>query len=404
MFNKKQTEIVKEALFELDSFETKKIIENQPISFEFSREFEERADDLKRRVSAGIKSGVKRILVACIAAVIAITAAVGIIAGSDGMKTIRFGNNIDLSGGRMITDLPYPVGDEKTLDIGAMIIEAELPVPEGFECTYFDPYGNGYSIYYSDSANGYKSLSINIVEVYPESNIKFEHNGEMKSFETPNGLTVYNYDGNYMMKGYNYLATIWGKKNDFETEDALAIFDAIDKMLSAPVRTFEEIYEESLSEPNPMMRDGWVETSGVLDYNLDFSTLKYQWLSVPEGYKLCKVQGYARATYQKNIDGIYASDLIIEMVDLTVDPYIHSLYENTGEPIEAGGIKLYKKSVPFTDDHYGAVAEYVYVDETYAVIFTLRTTPKFDGEILPSAEEIAIIADEINNYTFSEKS
>ncbi len=405
MFDQKQFEVIRQALAECDRCETLKLAGDVPVKYQFTKEFEEKAEGLKRRVAFRMKVTIKRILIAAVIVVLALAATVAIVAGQDGMKVIHFGNNIDRTGGGFITDLPYPNKNERVLDIGAMIIEADLPIPEGYECTYFNPYRSSYSIDYgkdSESvAYGHASLGINIYEVYPDAHIKIEHNGEMLVLETDNGLKVYHYEYVYMTKGDNYVTNIRANDPDIDDSQILEIFDAIDDMLHAPMRTEEEIREEAMFEPNPKVHTGWTEMNDIENYNLDFSDIRYRLLPVPEGYDLVKVEGYVRAKYQKGAEDGWSliSELIIEMVDLTVDPYIHTLYENSGDPITVGDVTLNCKSVPY----YGAAVEYVYVSEKYAIVFTAMTSPQYGKEELPTAEELAAIVKAINRYDITTK-
>lgn len=408
MFDAKQIEVIKLALTEADNRETLALAGAEKVTYEFTKEFEEKAEVLKRRVVFRMKLTLKRLLIAAVIVVLMLIATVAIVANRDGMKVIHFGNNINRTGGNTITDLPYPNKNERTLDISALMIEADLPIPEGYECSYFDPYHSSYSIMYGkdseSAAYGYASLNINIYEVYPESHIMLEHDGEMLVLETDN-LKIYHYDTEYMTKGDNYVTRISTNDRDIDDSQILAIFDAIDEMLHAPMRTEEEIRAEALFEPNPMMHTGWTDMANIDEYNLDFSDIRYKWLPVPEGYDIKKVEAYVRATYEKFDESGFLSvaDLIIEMVDLTIDPYIHTLYENSGEPVNVGDITLYRKAAGYVDDHYGATAEYVYVAEKYAIVLTARTSPQYGEEELPTAEELALIVEDINKYDFPVK-
>lgn len=408
MFDSKQIEVIKTALLECDRCETLKLVGDVPIKYQFSKEFEENAEELKRRVAFRMKVTIKRVLIAAAIVVLVLIATVAMVAGQEGMKVIRFGNNIDRTGGRFITDLPYPDKNERVLDISALMIEADLPIPDGYECSYFDPYHSSYSIMYgkdSESAEyGHTSLNINIYEVYPDAHIKIEHNGEMLVLETGD-LNVYHYGNEYMTKGDNYVARISTNDRDIDDSQILEIFDAIDKMLHAPMRTEEEIREEAMTEPNPEVHTGWTEMNDIDKYNLDFSKIKYRWLTVPEGYDLIKVEGYVRAKYQKTVDNGWdiVGDMIIEMVDLTTDPYIHTLYENSGDPITVGDVTLYRKTVAYVDDYYDTVVEYVYSNDEYAVVFTLRGYSPYGEEALPSPEELSLIVEDISKYDISTK-
>lgn len=411
MFDSRQTDIIRQALIECDRCETLALT-GVPIEHQFTEEFEKKAEALKRRVALKMKATLKRLLIAAVIVVLILATTVAIVAGQDGMKAVQFGNSIDRTEREIITDLPFPNKNERVLDISALMIEADLPIPKGYECTYFDPYNSSYTImYYKESesaAYGMAHLNINIYEVYPDSHIKIEHNGEMLVLETGD-LNVYHYDTEYMTKGDNYVARISTNDRDLDDSQVLEIFDAIDKMLHAPMRTEEEIRAESKYEPNPEVHTGWTEMSDIADYNLDFSRIEYKWLPVPEGYDLKKVEGHVRATYQKSTENGWGmiSEMIIEMIDLTTDPYIHSLYENNGDPITVGDITLNYRAAGsaagFVDDRYSAVAEYVYVTEEYAVVFTLRISSQYSEEELPSPEELALIVEEISKCNIAKK-
>ncbi len=445
MFDSKQTDIIRQVLLECDRFETLALVGNVPQEYQFTQEFEEKAEALKRRVTLKMKATLKRLLIAAVIVVLVLAATVAMVAGIDDSHIVLWGNAVQeyMQEKSEITDheelsteifaQSRPAGDRKTLDIPALMIEYDLPIPEGYTVNAFNPGTNGYSIWYTkdhpedeseDADYWHISMHINIYEIFENTNIRFTHYGEMNSMEfgdlvmyyyessqTAEGSDFHSDSTHYMVKGDKYVAKIStsvhtqythdiGRKDMPTPEEIAKIFASIDEMLHAPMRPIEEI----IAEPEPsenMMLSGTLGIEGKPETNVDFSSIKYRYLPVPEGYSLTNNNGGIIVKYQKhekqvNGYGILATDLILEMVDLTVDPYIHTLYENCGDPVIVGDITLYNRPVTFIDYHVGVAQEYVYTSEKYAIVFTLQTSPQYGEEMLPTAEELAKIVEEIN--------
>ena len=148
VFNAKQTQIIKRTLAEYDDRESAMLVGDEQVKYEFTNHFEEQAEALKKRVLMGVKVSVKKVILLAAAVVLVLSVTVAMVAGND-MYVIRFGNDINYNEYSEIDDaekadyfdvyLRIPSTNEKTLDIPAMIIEADLPIPEGYKCSMFDP-------------------------------------------------------------------------------------------------------------------------------------------------------------------------------------------------------------------------------------------------------------------------
>lgn len=412
MFDAKQTEIIKRALAEYDDRESAALVGDEEIKYQFTNHFEEQAEALKKRVLMGVKVSVKRVLLLAAAVVLVLSVTVAMVAGND-MHVIRFGNNIDYDEYSNTEDpeerndlfLTYAtpgIFGDGVLDIPAMIIESELPIPEGYKCSMFDPLRkSSYDIYFSkDSekvAYRHASLTIHIYEIYENTGVRLDHNGEMLQLQIGD-LKVYHYDKFYLLKASNYVCHISCNDPDVTDDQILAIFKSIDNMMNAPMRTEEEIRAEIADEPSIAVHTGQSELSDWDEYKLDFSVIEYRMLDLPEGYKLTKNTVNVATKYEKSLGPFGTARFEIEMIDLTVDPYIASLYENPGMAHEFEDITVYSRAVQHMEDYLDEAIEYVFVDEHYAAIFRCEAYSSTGDATVITPEEAADIARQIKEY------
>lgn len=412
MFDAKQTAIIKRALAEYDELEAKALVGDEQVKYQFTNHFEEQAEALKKRVLMGVKVSVKRVLLLAAAVVLVLSVTVAMVAGSD-MHVIRFGNDVNYDEYTTTEDpeernnlfltyaTPGIMGDG-VLDIPAMIIEADLPIPEGYKCSIFDPlHSTTYSIHFSkDSekvAYRHASLDIHMYEIYENTGVRLDHDGEMLQLEMGD-LKVYHYDKFYLLKANNYVCHISCNDPDVTDDQILAIFESIDNMMNAPMRSEEEIRAEIANEPSTAVHTGQSELSDWDEYNLDFGVIEYRLLELPEGYKLTKNTVNVATKYEKSLWPFGVARFEIEMIDLTVDPYISSLYENPGMAHEFDDITIYSRAVQHMEDYLDEAIEYVFVDEHYAAIFRCEAYDTTTDATVITPEEVADIARQIREY------
>lgn len=412
MFDTKQTEIIKRALAEYDDRESAMLVGDEQVKYEFTNHFEEQAEALKKRVLMGVKVSVKKVLLLAAAVVLVLSVTVAMVAGND-MHVIRFGNNInydeyaDAEDPEERNDLfltyatPGIFGDGE-LDIPAMIIEADLPIPEGYKCSMFDPLRkSSYNIYFSKDSEkvAYRdaSLTIHIYEIYENTGVRLDHDGDMLVLEMGD-LKVYHYSKFYLLKASNYACHISCNDPDVTDDQILAIFESINNMMTAPMRTEEEIKAEYAKEPSIAVRTGWSELYDWEGYNLDFSAIEYRLLELPEGYMLTQNAMNIISKYSKSLEPFGAARFEIEMIDLTVDPYIASLYENPGMAHEFEDITIYSRGVGYMEDYLDEAMEYVFVDEHYAAIFRCEAYSSTGDATVITPEEASDIARQIREY------
>lgn len=411
MFNAKQTEIIKRALAEYDDRESAILVGDEQVKYEFTNHFKEQAEALKKRVLMGVKVSVKKMILLAAAVVLVLSVTVAMVAGND-MHVIRFGNDINYNEYSEIDDaekadyfdvyLRIPSTNEKTLDIPAMIIEADLPIPEGYKCSMFDPlHSITYSIHFSkDSEKGayrHALLTIHIYEIYENTGVRLDHDGDMLQFEMGD-LKVYHYDKFYLLKANNYVCHISCNDPDVTDDQILAIFESIDNMMNAPMRSEEEIKAEYAKEPSIAVRTGWSELYDWEGYNLDFGVIEYRLLELPEGYKLTQNAMNIISKYSKSLEPFGTAEFEIEMIDLTVDPYIASLYENPGMAHKFEDITIYSRGAGYMEDYLDEVMEYVFVDEHYAAIFRCEAYSSSGDATVITPEEASDIARQIREY------
>lgn len=405
MFDEKQTAIIKQALQEYDELEAKALVGDEEVKYEFTNHFEEQAEAIKKRMLIRVKVSVKKVLLIAAAVVLVLSVTVAMVAGND-MHVIRFGNNIEINEGGGPADPMYltpGIMGDGVLDIPAMIIEADLPIPEGYKCSYFDPLSkSSYDIHFIRQSEKaiyrYAYLDINIYEIYENTGVRLDHNGEMLVLEMGD-LKVYHYGKEYLLKASNYACHISCNDPDVTDDQILAIFESIDNMMNAPMRTEEEIRAEIANEPSTAVHTGQSELSDWDEYNLDFGVIEYRLLELPEGYKLTKNTVNVATKYQKYDENRqWMSTMEIEMIDLTVDPYIASLYEDPGTAHEFEDITVYSRAVGYMEDYLSAAVEYVFVDEHYAAIFHCEASGWIEDATVPTPEEIADIARQIREY------
>lgn len=405
MFDEKQTAIIKQALQEYDELEAKALVGDEEVKYEFTNHFEEQAEAIKKRMLIRVKVSVKKVLLIAAAVVLVLSVTVAMVAGND-MHVIRFGNNIEINEGGGPADPMYltpGIMGDGVLDIPAMIIEADLPIPEGYKCSYFDPLSkSSYDIHFIRQSEKaiyrYAYLGINIYEIYENTGVRLDHNGEMLVLEMGD-LKVYHYDKFYLLKASNYACHISCNDPDVTDDQILAIFESIDDMMNAPMRTEEEIRAEIANEPSTAVHTGQSELSDWDEYNLDFGVIEYRLLELPEGYKLTKNTVNVATKYQKYDENRqWMSTMEIEMIDLTVDPYIASLYEDPGTAHEFEDITVYSRAVGYMEDYLSAAVEYVFVDEHYAAIFHCEASGWIEDATVPTPEEVADIARQIREY------
>lgn len=411
MFNAKQTEIIKRALAEYDDRESAILVGDEQVKYEFTNHFKEQAEALKKRVLMGVKVSVKKMILLVAAVVLVLSVTVAMVAGND-MHVIRFGNDINYNEYSEIDDaekadyfdvyLRIPSTNEKTLDIPAMIIEADLPIPDGYKCSMFDPlHSITYSIHFSkDSekvAYRHASLTIHIYEIYENTGVRLDHDGEMLQLEMGD-LKVYHYDKEYLLKAKNYVCRISCNDPDVTDDQILAIFESIDNMMNAPMRSDEEIKAEYSKEPSIAVRTGWSELYDWEEYNLDFGVIEYRLLELPEGYKLTQNAMNIISKYSKSLEPFGTAEFEIEMIDLTVDPYIASLYENPGMAHKFEDITIYSRGAGYMEDYLDEVMEYVFVDEHYAAIFRCKAYSSTGDATVITPEEVSEIARQIKEY------
>ncbi len=412
MFNAKQTEIIKRALAEYDDRESAMLVGDEQVKYEFTNHFEEQAEALKKRVLMGVKVSVKKVILLAAAVVLVLSVTVAMVAGND-MHVIRFGNDInyneysetDDSEKRSDLFLTYAtpgIFGDGVLDIPAMIIEADLPIPEGYECNYFDPLRkSSYDISYSKQsekvAYRHASLDIHIYEIYENTGVRLDHNGDMLQLEMGD-LKVYHYDKFYLLKASNYACHISCNDPDVTDDQILAIFESINNMMNAPMRSEEEIKAEYAKEPSIAVRTGWSELYDWEGYNLDFGVIEYRLLELPEGYKLTQNAMNIISKYSKSLEPFGTARFEIEMIDLTVDPYIASLYENPGMAHEFEDITIYSRGAGYMEDYLDEAMEYVFVDEHYAAIFRCEAYSSTGDATVITPEEASDIARQIKEY------
>lgn len=406
MFDAKQTAIIKRALAEYDELEAKALVGDEQVKYQFTNRFEEQAEAIRKRVFISVKRSAKRVLLIAAVLVLMLSVTVAMFAGDKDMHVIRFGNDIEINEGGGPADpmymTPGVMGDGK-LDIPAMIIEADLPIPEGYECNYFDPLRkSSYNISFSKdsekAAYRYASIHINIYEIYENTGVRLDHDGDMLVLEMGD-LKVYHYDKFYLLKASNYACHISCNDPDMTDDQILAIFESINNMMTAPMRSEEEIRAEMEEEPSIAVHTGQSEISDWDEYNLDFSVIKYRALDLPEGYKLTKNTMNIATKYQKLYENrLWMSTMEIEMIDLTVDPYIASLYENPGMAHEFEDITVYSRPAGYMQEYLSAAVEYVFVDDRYAVVFYCEASGWIEGATVPTPEEIADLARQIRGY------
>lgn len=405
MFDEKQTAIIKQALQEYDELEAKALVGDEEVKYEFTNHFEEQAEAIKKRMLIRVKVSVKKVLLIAAAVVLVLSVTVAMVAGND-MHVIRFGNNIEINEGGGPADPMYMtpgIMGDGVLDIPAMIIEADLPIPEGYKCSYFDPLSkSSYDIHFIRQSEKaiyrYAYLDINIYEIYENTGVRLDHNGEMLVLEMGD-LKVYHYDKFYLLKASNYACHISCNDPDVTDDQILAIFESIDNMMNAPMRTEEEIRAEIANEPSTAVHTGQSELSDWDEYNLDFGAIEYRLLELPEGYKLTKNTVNVATKYQKYDENRqWMSTMEIEMIDLTVDPYIASLYEDPGTAHEFEDITVYSRAVGYMEDYLSAAVEYVFVDEHYAAIFHCEASGWIEDATVITPEEVADIARQIREY------
>lgn len=405
MFDEKQTAIIKQALQEYDELEAKALVGDEEVKYEFTNHFEEQAEAIKKRMLIRVKVSVKKVLLIAAAVVLVLSVTVAMVAGND-MHVIRFGNNIEINEGGGPADPMYltpGVMGDGVLDIPAMIIEADLPIPEGYKCSYFDPLSkSSYDIHFIRQSEKaiyrYAYLDINIYEIYENTGVRLDHNGEMLVLEMGD-LKVYHYDKFYLLKASNYACHISCNDPDVTDDQILAIFESIDDMMNAPMRTEEEIRAEIANEPSTAVHTGQSELSDWDEYNLDFGVIEYRLLELPEGYRLTKNTANVATKYQKYDENRqWMSTMEIEMIDLTVDPYIASLYEDPGTAHEFEDITVYSRAAGYMEDYLSAAVEYVFVDEHYAAIFHCEAYSSNGDATVITPEEVADIARQIREY------
>lgn len=404
VFNAKQTEIIKRALAEYDDRESAMLVGDEQVKYEFTNHFEEQAEALKKRVLMGVKVSVKKVILLAAAVVLVLSVTVAMVAGND-MHIIRFGNDIEVNkGGGPANPMyltPGVMGDG-VLDIPAMIIEADLPIPEGYECNYFDPlrkssYDISYSKQSEKAAYRHASLDIHIYEIYENTGVRLDHDGDMLMLEMGD-LKVYHYDKFYLLKASNYVCHISCNDPDVTDDQILAIFESINNMMNAPMRSEEEIKAEYAKEPSIAVRTGWSELYDWEGYNLDFGVIEYRLLELPEGYKLTQNAMNIISKYSKSLEPFGTARFEIEMIDLTVDPYIASLYENPGMAHEFEDITVYSRAAGYMEDYLDEAMEYVFVDEHYAAIFRCEAYSSTGDATVITPEEASDIARQIREY------
>ncbi len=448
MFSEEQIQVIKLALTECDSLETKALIGDVPLKYQFTQEFEEKAEALKRRVTLRMKTTVKSILIAAIIACLILAASVAIMAGVDDSYIVLFGNNtqeymtsdsaqkelplhIRPAGDEKTLDIPtlmieydLPAGDEKTLDIPALMIEYDLPAPEGYVITSFNPSQSNYSLWFSknksdDAGYWHMGIKVNIYEIFEDTNVKFVHNGVMNSMEfgdhimyyyddsqTAEGSDFHSDSTHYIVKGDKYVANISTSVHTYHTdevgpedmpkpEEIAKIFEAIDEMLHAPMRSFEEI----VAEPEPSessMLSGTLGLDGKPETAIDFSKIKYRYLPVPEDYVLKRNNGGIIITYQKQYDyPTVGPTLKIEMIDKSLDPYA-GMPSVAAQELNVLGITMHYHTEPIIYDGT-QMKVYLYNCDTYAIKVQAITSVQHGADELPTHEEIATVINALND-------
>ncbi len=429
MFSEKELQIIKQILSECDNQETLALVESAPTKHQFTKEFEEKADALKRRVRLRMKTTVKSILIAAVIACLILAASVAIIAGIDDSHIVLFGNDISEY---MTSEIArkelalrvMPAGDKKTLDIPALMIEYDLTAPEGYYISSFNPSQQNYSLWFTKSESDnerywHMGIHINIYEIFEDTNIKFVHDGVMNSMEfgdhimyyyddsqTAEGSDFHSDSTHYIVKGDKYVANIStsvhtqnapdiGREDMPTPEEIVKLFEAIDKMLHAPMRSFEEIYAEPEPSESTML-SGMLGLDGRPQTSIDFSKIKYRYLPVPEDYELSKNNGGIIITYKKKYD--YPTEgpkLIIEMIDKSTDPYVGTPHVSD-EEIDVSGITLYYHTEPIIYDGT-QMNVYLYTCDTYAIKIKAVTSLQHGADELPTHEEIATIVQALND-------
>ena len=184
MFSEKELQIIKQILSECDNQETLALVESAPTKHQFTKEFEEKADALKRRVRLNMIVTLKRLLIAAVIVILALTTTLVMAAWPrDPELAIHFGNAVTEHGTRIAS---YP-GTES--DLLAIDYES-LPVPDGY-LYQGDNYNHAsYQKRFEDGTFG-PSISVASYEIFDDSYVLIEHDGEMGCTEVGNIIIYY---------------------------------------------------------------------------------------------------------------------------------------------------------------------------------------------------------------------
>lgn len=244
MFSEKQMQIIKQVLTQCDNHETLALVGDTPIKYQFTKEFEEKADALKRRVIFNMTVTLKRLLIAAAIIILALTTTLVLAAWPrDSELAIRFGNAVTEYGTRIAS---YP---DTALD--CLVIDYEnLPVPEGY-LYRGDSYNHAsYQKQFEDGTWG-PSISVAWFEIFDDSYVLIEHDGNMERIEVGD-TTVYYYSetwvddsiglvierNRYLVKGEKYITYIitdsspkYGREDLASHEEIATIAEALNDVL-----------------------------------------------------------------------------------------------------------------------------------------------------------------------------